>query len=501
MHGTLTLPAVPEGAGAEDGEGYLTGADLAATLANRCFSFLRPLLVQLDKHVDVRLVRTLAETVTAVVRHRNRPLALLLSELGALLAGPEHAPAGTKRLGNLIHSDHWQAVEIDDYLLGHAAERVEAEADKVAEGRALCILDGSVLEKPESTKAEGLVPVRSAKARRLSRPRPKLGKGYYRGKPGGPIVVPGFMWLGVLVAGWTAVAQHLTLGAWYPYSTPRPEAAAQEQGQAAVPRQREQEAALSLLERVSEGWGVDRLLHVWDRGFCGAPWLGQVLDRGWHFVVRWKKGNKLRPTTAASVGDPTATAYRQECDGVKAWQLTRGKNWGQQQIANPRNPQQPLTVGFAAWEVCLLHREEPLWLVVVRLGKATKRRRGGNEPWRLLTTESVYTVEQCWRIVEAYAARWRVEGMLRFGKSELGIESVRVRDWQPRGKLLAVASLVYAFLLDLLSRSSPQMLVAILRWAHRTGRQAAGAWDSLYRLRAALASLWQRHTPAFREML
>jgi hypothetical protein len=37
---------------------------------------------------------------------------------------------------------------------------------------------------------EGLAPVISAKARRLERPRPKMGKGYYRGPPGKPIVVP-----------------------------------------------------------------------------------------------------------------------------------------------------------------------------------------------------------------------------------------------------------------------------------------------------------------------
>lgn len=497
MHATLTLAGMLEEAQLEGGPEACPGEELASCLAQRCFCFLQPLLGQLDRHLDRRLVRTLADAVTALVRHRNRPLALLLSELGAVLAGPEHAPAGTKRLANLIHSDRWRAREIDDYLLGRASERVGEEADKVAEGRALCILDGSVLEKPESSKAQGLVPVRSAKARRLSRPRPKLGPGYYRGKPGGPVVVPGFLWLGVLVAGWTAVAQRLTLGAWYPYSKAKTEVS-EEEGQATVPRQSEQEAARAVLERVVEAWGAGRLLHVWDRGFSGAPWLGEALERGWHFVVRWKKGNKLRPGDAPSLGDPTATAYRQESDGVKAWRLTRGKNWGQRQITNPRNPQQPLTVGFAAWQVCLLHREEPLWLVVVRLGKGTKRRRGGNEPWRLLTTEPVYTSEQCWRVVEAYAARWQVEGMLRFGKAELGVESVRVRDWEPRGKLLGLVSLVYAFLLAILGEGTPAVLKAILRWAHRTGRQAQGAWHSLYRLRAAIAALWQRYTPAFR---
>lgn len=34
--------------------------------------------------LDVRLVRTPADAVTAIVRHRNRPLALLLGELGSV---------------------------------------------------------------------------------------------------------------------------------------------------------------------------------------------------------------------------------------------------------------------------------------------------------------------------------------------------------------------------------------------------------------------------------
>jgi len=90
---------------------------LANQLAQQCFQFLGPLLVQLDQQLDLRLVRTLANTITALIRHRNRSLALLLSELGAYLTSPKHAPAGTKRLGNLLHSNRWKAQAIDDYLL------------------------------------------------------------------------------------------------------------------------------------------------------------------------------------------------------------------------------------------------------------------------------------------------------------------------------------------------------------------------------------------------
>ena len=126
----------------------LAGAGLAYTLTARCRAFLAPFLAALDRQVDRRPVRTAAAAVTALVRHRNRPQTLPLSELGAYLAGPPHAPAGTKRLANLVHSPRWSADAIEAYLRQRAGAVARAEAARGPEGRALCILDGSVLEKP-----------------------------------------------------------------------------------------------------------------------------------------------------------------------------------------------------------------------------------------------------------------------------------------------------------------------------------------------------------------
>jgi hypothetical protein len=283
------------------------GRVLADALSARCVTFLQPFLVQLDTRLDVRLVRTLAATVTALLRHRNRPLGLLLSELGAYLSGPTHAPAGTKRLANLLHSPRWTASLSTEYLLTQGRAELDAEAAAVPEGRVLCILDGSVLEKPESAQAEGLRPVRSAKARRLARPRPKLGTGYWRGKPGGPIVVPGGQWLAAILTGWAGptAGRPLVLGAWHWYRHPPRDAAEPAASDAAgdgIPQQTTREAERAVLKQVVQTWGAERLLHVWDRGFSGAPWLGEVLEQQWHFVVRWKKGNQL-PSFGPKRGD------------------------------------------------------------------------------------------------------------------------------------------------------------------------------------------------------
>ena len=88
-----------------------------------------------------------------------------------------------------------------------------------------------------------------------------------------------------------------------------------------------------------------------------------------------------------------------------------------------------------------------------------------------------------------------IEQQLRFGKSELGVESIRVRAWPSRRKLLGLVSLAYAFLVDLLGDATEPLATAVLHWAHRTGRQAHSAWRSLYRLRLGLAFLWNAHTP------
>ena len=58
---------------------------VAEDLREGLYQFLLPLLLLLDAHLDVRLVRTLLATVEAMIRFRNRAHGLLLSELGAFL--------------------------------------------------------------------------------------------------------------------------------------------------------------------------------------------------------------------------------------------------------------------------------------------------------------------------------------------------------------------------------------------------------------------------------
>ena len=101
----------------------------AQELTQSLEEFLSPLLLVLDTFLDKRLVRTLVQLCVASIRFRNQKQGLLLSELGSYLTGYQglsaNAPAGTKRIGNLLRSLKWSIMQIDDYLLEEADKEVK----------------------------------------------------------------------------------------------------------------------------------------------------------------------------------------------------------------------------------------------------------------------------------------------------------------------------------------------------------------------------------------
>ncbi len=63
-------------------------------------------------------------TIAAIIEFRHRANGLLLTELGAYLESPAHAPAGTKRLSNLLRCRKWAAALIGRFLWQRADQRV-----------------------------------------------------------------------------------------------------------------------------------------------------------------------------------------------------------------------------------------------------------------------------------------------------------------------------------------------------------------------------------------
>jgi len=428
------------------------GRALAHDLRTHLVQFLRPVAEHLAAELDIRLVQTAIDLVQVILTHRHRPLGLLLTELGGYLLSPAQAPAGAKRISNLIHAADWSADDIGTILWQQASERVQTLFQAGEE--VLLVWDGSVWEKPESQASADWCVVRSAKARRLSRRR----KGMTLPHKGPPILVPGLHWDGLVVVGMDGPPTLAHMHWW----TTRGEHAS---SQRAVDQ--------ALLERSRTVWGR-RVRHIWDRGYAGSAWLQAALSARVRFVVRWKKGNKLLDNWGAE---------------RKAWQIARGKRSQDYRMLRDTRTKELIKVGIVVLPVTLLDHPQPLWLVVARLGK-------GREPWYLLTADPIHTLAEAWAIVLAYARRWQIELVWRVSKSELAFESPRVYDWDVRQKLLLLATLAYAFLLHLLDSSFDALRTYLLRtWCHRTGKRYQEVAAPLYRLRSALSRLWQAAPP------
>jgi hypothetical protein len=428
-------------------------------LAQHCAKFLLPFLRRLNEHVDRRIVKTLLDLVLIIVIHRHRNQALILSELGGELLGEAHAPAGTKRISNLLHSKQWKAEEISAELWRQGEERVTQLHEAGEE--ALVIWDESENEKPESIAVEGLCAVRSSKAARLKRIKP----GFYNPPDGRPIFVPGFHWLQILVVGLQGVP-YLTHLHWW---TSRGEQASDKRSE-----------ELPILTRLAQQW-AERVIHVFDQGFAGSPWVQALLaDPRLRFVLRWKKGYKLLgPDGQAKL----------------AWQLARGKrSMGHKELWDARR-RRHFTAGIVFLPVQLPDNPHPLWLVVSRSGS-------GRKPWYLLTNLPLNSVEDAWHIVFIYARRWQVEMALRYDKTELGFESPRVHAWETRMKFLGIAALAHAFLLLLLAPHFDKLKLWLLdQWCHRNGKWSQETQIPLYRLRLALSQLWRAFRPNYLPIL
>ena len=412
---------------------------------------LWPVLVNLQQKLDRRLVNTFLGLVIAMIRHRHRNNGLLLSELGGYLLGAERSRAGTKRISNLVHSERWKAGLIEDYIWQAGTQRV---AELGAQGeRPLVIWDESVLEKPESLQAEGLCAVRSSKAVRLKRIKP----GFFNPPGGRPVCVPGFHWLQILVLGakGTPTLAHMR---WW---TTRGEQTSQ--------KRMEESRVLSHIDGV---WGKE-VLHVWDRGFAGNPWLTQAFLQGARFVLRWPKNYYL---------------LDEQAQRRKPGEISKGKRSWEHRLLWDARRRCPCKTGIIAFQVADPTHHQPLWLVVAR--------RKGQSPWYLLTSEPAHSPSLAWQIVLAYARRWQVEMAIRYHKSELAFESPRLFQWPSRHKLLWIAVLAYAFLLSLLTPTLLARTTWLLQtFCHRTGKRSRETPAPLYRLRIALSFLWLTYPP------
>ena len=419
---------------------------LALRFADQLHHYISDFLVDLDRYLDKRLVRTFFDLLCCLIRFRDRQNGLVLSELGAHLLSPPKAAAGTKRISNLFRSKKWSHKLIDTYLLTRSKKRIE---ELISKGiRPLLLWDESVIEKPESWYSEGLCAVRSSKAKRLKRIKP----GYYM-PPSGTIHVPGFHWMGVVLSGLHVEASILAMRWW---ST---------RGKARVHYSTLRDNLIFNLAKALP----KEVCHVLDRGFAGRPWLRKMFEYEQNFILRWPKGFHL------------IDLHGEE---KKSWKFSTGRrSMDTTRISQQNGSQRKIGVYYTQ----VFHPDwpdQPLHLIISRPGK---RRR----PWYLLTNLPITTHQDAWEVVFSYAKRWKIEQVFRFAKTEMAMESPRLWVWENRLKCMMVITLAIDFLLFLLQKGRTELIEKLLdTWCPRTGNRCRNTSTPIYRLRLALSHLW-----------
>ena len=127
------------------------------------------------------------------------------------------------------------------------------------------------------------------------------------------------------------------------------------------------------------------------------------------------------------------------------------------------------------------HPDRPLSLIAVR-HKTLK----AQQPLYLLTNSQVDTIGIAWEIFHSYIQRSDIEQVFRFNKSELGIESIRLYEFENRLKMMALVTLIYDFLLQFWQHWKSAALMLINKWCPRSDKRFLKAHLPIYRFRAAL---------------
>ena len=423
--------------------------DLGSFLLKQIDKYLQPLLQTLDHQIDKRLVRTFFDVFVSILRFRNRAFGLVLSELGAYVLNPEHAPAGTKRVSNLLRSKKWTCSQIESFQLSKAKQRVESLSNQGKE--VLFLWDDSVVEKAESWYSEGLCSVPSSKGKRLT----KVKTGFYS-PPKARICVPGFDWSAVVITTlgslpsvcmmrwWTTRGKHLT---------------------------DRKSVFLQMLKVVRQQF-QQAIVHILDRGYASIDIITRLIDYQQHFILRWDKRFNL----CDELGKLQNAGKHASNLSVVASRLIMDKE---------RKKVRRVTIAYL--KVFLPKHSTPMTLVVCRDAKKSQ------EPMFLLTNCEVKTKAQAWKILFSYMRRWAIEQTFRFNKSELALESPRLWFWENRQKIMGIVSLVYDFLLQMLKNWRSIVSIIINKWCPRTGKRQLDTQLPLYRFRIALEHLFDNY--------
>lgn len=421
-----------------------------AEIVAKSAAYLSDFLTNFKKKVDIRYSYSFFDLFMGILSFRENSKGLLLSELGGYVNGHQNAPAGTKRISNLLRNEDWQAEDIAQELLNKTEKRL---TEKGQEGKQWLLLwDDSVLEKHESWRIEGLCPVPSSKAKRLT----KIKPGYYEKMP--RINVPGMQWSASVLTSETDTPSVCQMSWW---TTKGYHKTCRDDVFYTMLKQ-----ASNLIKRCNA-----TVCHIFDRGYANAPTLEKLFKFDQTFIIRFKSILLLKDREGV-----TKNTYRFST-GKRA--LSCRSFYDKERKCYRKVSILYVPVTHPEWD------DKQLYLVIVR-DKTNK-----TQPMYLLTNELIDTVGMAWATFKRYMKRWDIEQTFRAAKSSLGIQSLRLWFWENRLKLLFIVTLVLDFLLLIISKHRDWGNEIIRTWRPRTGtkHKEKSSRFPFYELRAAISLL------------
>lgn len=417
-------------------------------LIDKAYEYVNPILNQLSTKMDKRFMYTFFDLFMGMLSFRDKTNALLLSELGGYVNGPKNAPAGTKRISNLLRNEYWNYKDLSTHLLQKTKNRLSNPLEKGKQW--LMHWDDSVIEKPESWKSEGLCPVFSSKAGRLTRIKP----GYY--KKVGRICVPGFEWSGAVLSSLSDTPTICNMQWWTT------------KGKYKDCRSNILFRMLRETSSIIEQSGAE-VWHVFDRGYANINTLEYLDFFKQKFIIRWKSNHLLKGLNGQIKNTFKHSLGKKATSTRTIWDKERKEHRKVSILYMPiRHPEL---------------EDKQLYLVIAR------DKRKGTKPIYFLTDVPVDTNGMAWCILRSYMRRWDVEQVFRFGKTAMGIESPRLWFWENKLKLLMILTLVMDFLITLISIAREFSRNIIDTWCPRTGNRQKNTFLPIYRLRLAITLL------------
>ena len=204
------------------------------------------------------------------------------------------------------------------------------------------------------------------------------------------------------------------------------------------------------------------LIHLADSAGDAHEILQEYINSKRRFVIRFARDRKI-----------------EEEGGYVRAQLAKQPVFGQKTVVIPRTRESPSREAKLEIRSCkvTIHPadaaakkgiKKPFGVNVVWVHEVDPPENEDPIDWMLYTSEPIETADECWKVVDGYKLRWRIEDYHRVIKTDCHAERTQFKDAEAIVRLLAVLAVAATRILQLreLARTNPEEPCTIVLEEH-----------------------------------